>query len=696
MKIKHLLLIAAATAVFFSSCSENKTSDQSGLATDTISAPEDDFVYETEQFADIKVLRYKVPGFDQLKDFQKELLYYLSQAAMAGRDISWDQNYKHNLCIRRTLENIVTSFKGDKNTEDYKNFMLYVKQVWFANGIHHHYSNQKFEPGFSKEYFKELVQNSDQKGFPLQQGETVDKLVAKLTPVIFDPSVDAKKVNLDPSADLVKSSAVNFYEGVTQKEVEDFYAKMKSEDEKRPVSFGLNSKVVKEKGNVTEKVWKLGGMYSAAIEKIVFWLEKASKVAENEAQKAALDKLIEYYKTGDLKTFDEYSILWVKDTGSVVDVVNGFIEVYDDPLGKKGSFEAVVSVKDFESSKRIAAIGNAAQWFEDNSPLMEEHKKKNVSGISAKVINVVAESGDASPSTAIGINLPNANWIRAEHGSKSVQLGNIVHAYEMSAKGASLLQEFAYSKEELDRSEKYNAYADVLHTDMHEVIGHASGKINEGIGNPDETLKNYASTLEEARADLVALYYLMDEKLIQLGVMKTLEVGKAGYDDYIRNGLVLQLTRLKSGDQIEEAHMRNRQLVASWVYEKGKDENVVEKKQKDGKTYFVVNDYLKLRKLFGDLLREIQRIKSEGDYNAGKNLVESYGVKVDQELHKEVLDRYTKLNIPPYKGFINPQLRAVKNEYDKIINVEIEYPLSFSEQMLYYAREHSFLPTYNE
>lgn len=696
MKLKHLLFISATLTIFLSSCGGNKTGDQSGLPADTIQVPEDDFVYQTEQFGDVKILRYKVPGFDELKEQQKELVYYLSEAALAGRDISWDQNYKHNLCIRRTLENIVNSFNGDRNTDDYKNFMVYVKQVWFASGIHHHYSNQKFEPGITKEYFKDLIKNSDQKGFPLQKGETVDKLVTKLTPIIFDPAVDAKKVNLDPSSDLVKSSAVNFYEGVSQKEVEDFYSQMKPVDEKRPVSFGLNSKVVKEKGKVIEKVWKMGGMYSAAIEKIVFWLEKASKVSENDEQKAAIDKLIEYYKTGDLKTFDEYSILWVKDTSSAVDVVNGFIEVYDDPLGKKGSYESVVSVKDFEASKRISTIGNSAQWFEDNSPLMEEHKKKNVTGISAKVINVVAESGDASPSTAIGINLPNANWIRTEHGSKSVQLGNIVYAYQMSSKGAPLIQEFAFSKEELERSEKYDAYADVLHTDMHEVIGHASGKINDGIGNPDETLKSFASTLEEARADLVALYYLMDEKLIQLGVMKTLEVGKAGYDDYIRNGMMIQLTRLKLGDHLEEAHMRNRQLVAKWVFEKGQPENVVEKKQKDGKTYFVVNDYMKLRKLFGDLLREIQRIKSEGDYNAGKDLVENYGVKVDHGLHKEVLDRYTKLNIPPYKGFINPQLRAVKNEYDKIINVEIEYPLSFSEQMLYYAREHSFLPTYNE
>lgn len=695
MKIKHLLLVLSSAVLLFASCGGDNTSTQSDLPVDTVPVPEDDFVYSTEQFADIKILRYKVPGFEELKDQQKELVYYLSQAALAGRDIMWDQNYKHNLCIRRTLENIVNSYSGDRNTEDYKNFMVYVKQVWFSNGIHHHYSNSKFIPVFSQDFFKSLVKNSDQKEFPVQKGESVDKLVARLIPIIFDPAVDAKKVNLDASVDMVKGSAVNFYEGVTQKEVEDFYAQMKPVDPGRPVSFGLNSKVVKENGKVAEKVWKVEGMYTAAIEKIVFWLEKASKIAENDEQKAALDKLIEYYKTGDLKTFDEYSILWVKDTSSVVDVVNGFIEVYDDPLGKKGSFESVVSVKDFEASKRISAIGNAAQWFEDNSPLMEEHKKKNVTGISAKVINVVAESGDASPSTAIGINLPNANWIRTEHGSKSVQLGNVVYAYQMAAKGAPLLQEFAFSPEEISRSEKFDAYADVLHTDMHEVIGHASGKINDGIGNPDETLKSYASTLEEARADLVALYYLLDEKLIKLGVMKTLEVGKAGYDDYIRNGLMVQLTRLKLGEHLEEAHMRNRQLVAAWVYEKGKSENVIEKKQKDGKTYFVVNDYSKLRTLFGDLLREIQRIKSEGDYNAGKNLVETYGVKVDPDIHKEVLDRYTKLNIPPYKGFINPQLRAVKNEYDKIINVEIEYPLSFSEQMLYYAREHSFLPTYN-
>lgn len=695
MKINHILFISTTLLILFSSCTGD-VKKQSDALSDTVAVPEDDFVYNTEQFGDIKILRYKVPGFDELTDNQKELVYYLSQAALAGRDIIWDQNYKHNLCIRRTMENIVNSYKGDRNTEDYKNFMVYVKKVWFSNGIHHHYSNQKFEPGFTIDFFKELVKNSDPKAFPLQKGETLEKLLAKLTPIIFDPSVDSKKVNLDASLDLVKNSAVNFYEDVTQKEVEDYYAELKSPDSKRPLSHGLNSKVTKVNGKIVEKTWKLGGMYSAAIEKIVFWLEKASKLAENDAQKAALEKLVEYYKSGELKTFDEYSVLWVKDTGSVVDVVNGFIEVYDDPLGKKGSLESVVSIKDFEASRRISTIGNAAQWFEDNSPLMEEHKKKNVTGISAKVINVVAESGDASPSTAIGINLPNADWIRAEHGSKSVQLGNIVHSYQMSSKGAPLIQEFAYSKEEVERSQNYDAYADVLHTDMHEVIGHASGKINEGVGGTDETLKSFASTLEEARADLVALYYLMDEKLIQLGVMKTLETGKAGYDDYIRNGLLLQLTRLTLGDHLEEAHMRNRQLVAAWVYEKGKAENVIEKKQRDGKTFFVVNDYLKLRKLFGELLREIQRIKSEGDYQAGKNLVETYGVKVDPEIHKEILDRFTKLNIPPYKGFINPQLKAVKNEYDRIINVEIEYPLSFSEQMLYYAREHSFLPTYND
>ncbi|MBL7994502.1 dihydrofolate reductase [bacterium] len=652
-----------------------------------------DFVFQTEQFADLKIIRYQVPGFEQLTPKQKEMVYYLYEAGLSGREIIWDQNYKNNLLVRRTLEAIVANYKGDRNTEDFKKFMVYTKRLWFSNGIHHHYGSKKFEPGFSADYFVELVKNSPGT-YPLAKDETVDQLIAKLTPILFDPNVDAKRVNLDPKDDIIKTSAMNFYEGLTQKEVEDYYAKVIDTKDPRPISYGLNSKLIKENGAIQERVWKVGGMYSPAIEKIVFWLEKASSVAENEKQKAALDKLIEYYKTGDLKKFDEYNILWVKDTESMIDVNNGFIEVYGDPLGYRGAFESIVSIRDMEASKRIDAISREAQWFEDNSPLAPEHKKKNVTGISAKVITVVGESGDASPSTPIGINLPNANWIRKEHGSKSVNLGNIVYAYNKAAEGSGSLAEFAYSQEEIDRAKKYGALADNLHTDMHEVIGHASGQINPGVGTPKQSLKNYASTIEEARADLVGLYYVMDQKLIDIGVMPNLEVGKAAYDRNMRNGLMTQLTRLQLGDDIEEAHMRNRQLIAKWVYEKGLPDNVIEKKVRDGKTYVVINDYDKLRSLFGQLLKETQRITSEGDFKAAQKLVEDYGVKVDRDLHKEVRERFDKLNIAPYGGFINPRLIPVM-QGDKVVDVKIEYPADFTEQMMYYAKEYSFLPTFN-
>ncbi|MBL7959187.1 dihydrofolate reductase [bacterium] len=652
-----------------------------------------DFVFQTEQFADLKIIRYQVPGFEQLTPKQKEMVYYLYEAGLSGRDIIWDQNYKNNLLVRRTLESIVANYKGDRNTEDFKKFMVYTKRVWFSNGIHHHYGSKKFEPGFSADYFDQLVKNSPGT-YPLKKDETVDQLIAKLTPILFDPNVDAKRVNLDPKDDIIKTSAMNFYEGLTQKEVEAYYSKVIDTKNPQPISYGLNSKLVKENSAIQEKVWKVGGMYSPAIEKIVYWLEKASSVAENETQKAALDKLIEYYKTGDLKKFDEYNILWVKDTESMIDVNNGFIEVYGDPLGYRGAFEAIVSIKDMEASKRIDAISNQAQWFEDNSPLAPEHKKKNVTGISAKVITVVVESGDASPSTPIGINLPNANWIRKEYGSKSVNLGNIVYAYAKAAEGSGFLAEFAYTQEEIERIKKYGALASDLHTDMHEVIGHASGQINPGVGTPKQSLKNYASTIEEARADLVGLYYIMDQKLIDIGVMPNFDVGKAAYDGQMRNGLMTQLTRLQLGDDIEESHMRNRQLIAKWVYEKGLPENVIEKKIKEGKTYIVINDYMKLRTLYGQLLKETQRITSEGDFKAAQELVENYGVKVDHELHKEVKERYEKLNISPYGGFINPKLVPVM-QGDKLVDVKMEYPADFTEQMMFYAKEYSFLPTFN-
>lgn len=654
----------------------------------------EEFQYFSEQFADLRILRYQIPGFEDLSAKQKEMLYYLYQAALSGRDITWDQNFKYNLAIRRTLEAIVKDYTGDRDTDDFQKFMVYTKRVWFSNGIHHHYSSNKMIPEFSREYFAELVKNSPEGKFPLQEGETTDGLVAKLAPIMFDPNIAAKKVNLDPDADLIATSATNYYEDVTQREVENYYRKIINNKDPEPISYGLNSKMMKENGKIVEKTWKVGGMYDKAIEQVVYWLEKAGAVAEDEKQKAALDKLVEYYKNGNQHTFDDYNILWVQDTESLIDVVNGFIEVYGDPLGYRGAYESVVSIKDGEASKRIAAISANAQWFEDNSPLMEEHKKKEVKGITAKVITVVVEAGDASPSTPVGINLPNANWIRVEYGSKSVSLGNIIESYNEANKGSGVLEEFAYSKEQIDRAQKYGSLAADLHTDMHEVIGHASGQINPGVGTPKETLKNYANTMEEARADLVALYYAIDPKLVEIGVEPSVEVGIAEYDAYILNGLMLQLRRLQPGEQIEEAHMRNRQMIAEWAYEKGKPDNVIEKIDKDGETYFAITDYQKLRGLFGQLLREVQRIKSEGDYEAARNLVETYGVKVDQDLLREVLERYSRLNIAPYSGFINPRLVPVMAG-DKITDVKVEYPTDFSEQMLEYAQKYSFLPAFN-
>lgn len=654
----------------------------------------DTMKYEVEQFADIRVLRYKIIGFETLSLKQKEMLYYLSEAALAGKDIIWDQNYKYNLTVRKTLETIVSSYKGNKTSEDWKKFMVYAKRVWFSNGIHHHYSNIKILPEFSITYFADLIKHSDASLLPVNQSENVEAFTKRITPIIFDPNIASKKINLDPKFDLITSSATNLYEGVNEKEVTAFYKAMNKPDDKTPVSYGLNSKLIKKNGKLIEKVWKVGGMYSPALTKVVYWLEKASAVAENEPQRKALDLLIKFYKTGDLKKFDEYCIAWVEDTASAIDVVNGFIEVYGDPLGRKGSFESVVSVKDMEVSKRIAAIGAQAQWFEDNSPLMPEHKKENVKGISAKVINTVMESGDAAPATPIGINLPNANWIREQHGSKSVNLGNIVDAYE-KAKSPSLINEFYIDEGMNKRIKEYGALAGALHTDMHEVIGHASGKLNPGIADPSETLKNYSNALEEGRADLVALYYILDKKLMDIGVMPSLDCGKAEYDNYITNGLMIQMSRLKPGEDIEEAHMRNRQMIAKWAFEKGRKENVIEqKKSPEGKTYFVINDYNKLRTLFGELLREIQRIKSAGDYEAGKNLIENYGVKADTDLHKEVLDRYNKVGIAPYAGFIQPKLIPVMNG-DKITDVKVEYPYDFVQQMLEFGKKYAFLPVVN-
>ncbi len=653
----------------------------------------DNFKYQTEQFADLAILRYQVPGFDELSLKQKELAYYLYQAALSGRDIFYDQNYKHNLLIRKTLEGIVKSYNGDKNSENWKNFIVYTKRVWFSNGIHHHYSTKKILPDFSEDYFANLINNSDSNLFPVGKNRSVNELVNFLAPIIFDPTVDAQKVNQASDVDIIKTSATNFYENVSQKEVEDYYKKIIDHKETRPISYGLNSQLTKKKGKIIERKWIIGGMYSQAIEKIVYWLDKAKTVAESDLQKRAFEKLIEYYKTGDLKIWDEYNILWVQDTVSQVDVVNGFIEVYNDPIGYRGSYESIVSIKDMEASKRIKAISENAQWFEDNSPIDDQFKKKNVVGISAKVITVVVEAGDGSPSTPIGINLPNANWIRKEHGSKSVNLGNIVYSYDKAA-SQEALKEFSYAYDEVERANKYGPLADNLETDMHEVIGHASGQINTGVATPKQTLKNYSSTIEEARADLVALYYLPDQKLLDIDVFPNNEAYKTEYDKFIKNGLMLQLFRIKPGENIEESHMRNRQLIAKWVYEKGMTDKVIEKKVKDEKTYFVINDYSKLRTLFGQLLNEIQRITSEGDFESAKNIVEKYGVKVDQELHAEVLERYSKLDIAPYKGFINPVLKPVMED-NKITDVTVEYPDDFTQQMLYYGNNYSFLPIKN-
>ncbi|MHB8578336.1 MAG: dipeptidyl-peptidase 3 family protein [Ignavibacteriaceae bacterium] len=668
-----------------------------------MSYKEDDFKFSVEQFADVEILRYQVPGYETLSLTEKTLAYYLYEAALSGREIIYDQNYKHNLKIKRTLDTIVKSFVGDRKSTEFNKFLIYTKRVWFSNGIHHHYSTKKFIPEFSQEYFKELVLNSDTKGLPLTPNQTIKEFLEEIIPLIFDPTIAAQRVSLDSNADVIKTSSNNYYEGLTQKEVETFYSLIENKNSDKPISYGLNSKLVKENEEIKEKVWKVGGMYSPAIEKIVYWLEKACEISENETQKIALNKLVEFYKTGDLKLFDEYNISWLKDTKCNVDIVNGFIEVYGDPLGYRGAYEGIVSIKDLEATKRIKAISDNAQWFEDNSPIDDQFKKKNCLGISAKVITVVVEAGDASPPTPIGINLPNSNWIRKEYGSKSVNLGNIVYAYDKAA-SEELLHEFCFNDDEIVRAKKYAPLADNIHTDLHEVIGHGSGQINPRVGTPKQTLKNYASAIEETRADLVALYYLPDKKLLELGLLPNFEAVKAGIEKYIRNGLMLQLYRIEFGDNIEESHMRNRQLISGWAYEKGRSKNisdanlsnkhaekdVIEKIIRNGKTFFVINDFDKLRIIFGELLKEIQRITSEGDYEAAKYLIETYGVKVDPVLHKEVKERYSRLNIAPYRGFINPVLTPVYKD-EKIIDIKIEYPEDFLKQMLYYAEKYSFL-----
>ncbi len=642
------------------------------------------FDYVVEQFADIKVLRYQITGWQNLSLKEQELVYYLTQAGTSGRDIMWDQHYKYNLKIRKALEQIYQNYKGDKTTEDWKNFEIYLKRVWFSNGIHHHYSSDKIKPSFPKNYFESLLK------------ATRTTLNPTIADIIFN-DLDNKRVNLDESKGLLEGSAINFYDkGITAKEVEDFYAKKTSPDASKPYSFGLNSKLIRNaKGQLEEKVWKSKGMYGTAIDKIIFWLEKAKTVAENKKQADALTLLISYYKTGSLKTWDEYNIAWLQATEGNIDYINSFIEVYNDPLGSRGSYESVVQIKDFDMSAKMEVVSKNAQWFEDNSPLMPEHKKKNVVGVSYKTVIVAGESGDSSPATPIGVNLPNADWIRATYGSKSVSLGNIIDSYGKAA-GKGKLQEFANDEDEIVLAKKYGEIGDKLHTALHEVVGHASGQINAGVGTPKETLKSYASTLEEGRADLVGLYYLYNPKLQELNLVDDWKsLGMESYDSYIRNGLMTQLVRLELGTNIEEAHMRNRQWVSAWVFEKGKADNIIEKITRDGKTYFNITNYEKLHDLFGQLLREVQRIKSEGDYNAGKALVENYGVKVDLALHKEVLDRNKKFASAPYSGFVNPVLIPKKDAKGKIIFIEIKQPKTFAEQMLFYSKNFGFLPLEN-
>ena len=659
----------------------------------TTTAEADKFDYTVEQFADLQILRYRVPGFENLSLQQKELVYYLTEAALQGRDILFDQNGKYNLRIRRTLEAVYTGYKGDKNTPDFKAMEVYLKRVWFSNGIHHHYGSEKFVPGFAPEFFKEAVLSVDASTLPLAEGQTVEQLCDELSPVIFDPAVMPKRVNQAAGEDLVLTSACNYYDGVTQKEAEDFYNAMKDPKDETPVSYGLNSRLVKENGKIQEKIWKVGGLYGQAIDKIVYWLKKAEGVAENPEQKAVIAELIKFYETGDLKTFDEYAILWVKDLNSLVDFVNGFTESYGDPLGMKASWESLVNFKDMEATHRTEVISGNAQWFEDHSPVDKQFKKDEVKGVSAKVITAAILAGDLYPATAIGINLPNSNWIRSHHGSKSVTIGNITDAYNKAAHGNGFNEEFVYSDAELQLIDKYADLTGELHTDLHECLGHGSGKLLPGV-DPD-ALKAYGSTIEEARADLFGLYYVADPKLVELGLTPNEDAYKAEYYTYLMNGLMTQLVRIEPGNNVEEAHMRNRQLIARWVFEKGAADKVVELVKKDGKTYVVVNDYEKLRELFGELLSEIQRIKSTGDYQGAHDLVENYAVKVDPALHAEVLERYKKLNLAPYKGFVNPKYEAVVDAAGKITDVKVTYDEGYAEQMLRYSKDYSNLPSIN-
>ncbi len=678
-----LISLAVASVCIVSCNTEQKTENKM-----------DDFNYSADRFADIEVLRYQVPGFEDLSLQQKTLIYYLTQAALEGRDILFDQNYRYNLPIRRTLEAIYTNYKGDKTTEDFKQFEIYLKRVWFSNGVHHHYGEEKFVPACSVAFFENEVKALDPALLPLKENQTVDEFLKEMIPVIFDPSVDAKKVNQADGVDLIKTSANNYYgQGVTQKEVEDFYARMKKPDDHTPISYGLNSQLVKENGQLKERVWKVGGMYSPAIEKIVYWLSLAQGVAENDQQKQVIETLIRYYQTGDLKTFDEYAIAWVKDLNSRIDFVNGFTETYGDPLGMKASWESIVNYKDLEATKRTETISANAQWFEDHSPVDKRFKKEEVKGVSAKVITVAILGGDCYPSTPIGINLPNSNWIRKDYGSKSVTIENITSAYDIASQGSGLMEEFAWSDEERKRDKEYGLLTNNMHTDLHECLGHGSGKLLPGV-DPD-ALKAYGSTIEETRADLFGLYFIADPKMVALGLLPNDDAYKAEYYRFMMNGLMTQLGRIDVGKQIEEAHMRNRALIARWVTEKGAADKVVELKERDGKTYVVINDYQKLRTLFGELLAEIQKIKSEGDWSAAKEIVEKYAVNVDPVYHKEIKERYDNLKVAPYKGFLNPVYDAVFDADKNIIDVKISYGEAYADQMLRYGKDYSNLPNYN-
>jgi dipeptidyl-peptidase-3 len=646
-----------------------------------------------EKFADLKILRYAVPEFEALDLNKKLYIYYLSQAALCGRDILWDQNNRYNLSVRAVLETIWKTFNGSHETDSFKSFEIYLKRVWFSNGIHHHYSTEKLPAGFPETYFPELVAQSNWSGFQVPSGESFNAFISEIQEVIFNPEKEVKRVNLNLEKDLLISSYNNYYQDVNQSEAEVFYAELKANADSEPVSFGLNSTLVKEDGKLVERVWKLNGKYGKAIEQIIFWLGKAADYAENELQKKYIGSLIQYYTTGDLALFDEYSIDWVKELEGDIDFVNGFIEVYGDPLGIKGSWESTVNYKDKEASKRATILSENAQWFEDHSPVAPEFKKTEVKGVSAKVINVAILAGDCYPATPIGINLPNAEWIREKHGSKSVTIENITQAYFLDSMNNGMLEEFAASSEEIERARLYGYLAGNLHTDLHECLGHGSGKVLEGVST--DNLKSYYSTIEETRADLFALYYMLDSQMMELGLLPSVEAAKAEYDAYLRNGLLTQLTRIEPGKDIEESHMRNRQLIARWVYEAGKEQNVVEFVRSGEKTYVRINNYQILRELFGQLLKEIQRIKSEGDFDAAKQLVENFAVKVDLQLHAEILERFKKLDLAPYAGFLNPVYELKVWPCGTPNDVLIRYDEDYTTQMLRYSREYGFLPLTN-